>query len=223
MLVSFFAALMLAWQGISTEIAAREDLEVALKLTHAAMDLKFLAADVNGWQTAYAFDVVRKVPDASEDSSPHRAKFLTSAAAFRARLDSLSSAWLTEGEAGEWKRASAAFDEFMRIDQEIIAAYRIGRAERQHEANELVLGREIENFENISAIITRLAQSIMDRSRRASEQASKASDRSRWLFVGGGLATLPLLIACLALVFRSTPLPMEPVFPRGGSNSNGES
>lgn len=209
MLASFFAALVLAWQGIAAEVAAREDLEVALKLTHAAMDLKFLAADVNGWQTAYAFDVVRKVPAASEDSSPHRAKFLASAAAFRAKLDSLSSAWLTEAEAEEWKRASAAFDEFMRIDQDIIAAYRLGRAERQHEANELVLGREIENFETISAIISRLAQSIMDRSHRASDQASKTSATSRWLFVGGGLATLPLLISCLALVFRSPPLPAD--------------
>ena len=42
---------------------------MALSLTHDAMEAKFHTADVVGCQTGYAFDSLRGVPDAAEDST----------------------------------------------------------------------------------------------------------------------------------------------------------
>ena len=203
MLVSFFGAFTLAWQGISAEISAREKLATALKLTHHAMELKFLAADFNGWQTAYAFDVTRNTPDATNDNSGTRGKFLASAKSFSDKLQDTPVELLTTEESTALKKARVAFEEFMRIDQQVIAAYRQGGAKNIQEANQLVLGREIDTFQEISNIISSLATSIMQRSDQASKDASKASSQSRWLFIGGGIATLPLLFSCMLLVMQS--------------------
>jgi two-component system cell cycle sensor histidine kinase/response regulator CckA len=53
--------------------------------------VKFRAADFNGWQTAYALDIVRAVPGAANDTSASRAKFLDAAARFDSELRALES------------------------------------------------------------------------------------------------------------------------------------
>ena len=50
------------------------------------MQLKFRGADFNGWQTAYAFDIIRGLKGATGDSASSRAAFLASAASFRREL-----------------------------------------------------------------------------------------------------------------------------------------
>ncbi|MGR9108445.1 MAG: hypothetical protein ACU843_16115 [Gammaproteobacteria bacterium] len=203
MLASYFGAFMLAWQGISAEIAAREKLSIALKLTHHAMELKFLAADFNGWQTAYAFDVFRNTPGAVNDESKIRAAFLRSASDFREKLRDTPLELLAENEKSDLAKAQRAFEDFMRIDEQVIAAYRKGGADKIQEANQLVLGLEIDTFQQISHTISELAASILERSREASREAALASSESSGLFVGGAIATLPLLFSCILFVTRS--------------------
>ncbi|MGH8498253.1 MAG: hypothetical protein ACRERV_05525 [Methylococcales bacterium] len=203
MLASYFGAFMLAWQGISAEISAREKLAIAFKLTHHAMELKFLAADFNGWQTAYAFDIIRNNSGASDDNSETRGNFLRSANKFRKKLHDTPLELLTTNEIQDLKKASLAFDKFMRIDERVIAAYRLGGTDNIQEANQLVLGQEIDTFQEISNIISNLAESILERSDQSSTDASIASSQSRGLFIGGGMATLPLLFSCIMLVRRS--------------------
>lgn len=203
MLASYFGAFTLAWHGIAAEISAREKLADALMLTHHAMELKFLAADFNGWQTAYAFDVVRDTPGAVEDDSKIRAAFLRSANDFREKLSDMPRGLLTSDEKSDLDKAKRAFEEFMRVDEQVIAAYRQGGAPNIQAATELVLGLEIDTFQEISNIISNLAASILKRSEQASKEASIASSESSGLFMGGALATLPLLFACILLVGRS--------------------
>jgi methyl-accepting chemotaxis protein len=57
--------------------------------TRVAMQVKFRAADFNGWQTAYAFDVARDLPDAAADTASARAAFLAAAASLRSELAAL--------------------------------------------------------------------------------------------------------------------------------------
>ncbi len=203
MLVSYFGAFWFGWQGVSAEISARERLADALKLTHHAMELKFLAADFNGWQTAYAFDVVRNTPGAVEDNSKIRATFLKSATDFRDKLGDMPRELLAHNEVEDLDKAKRAFNEFMRVDEQVISAYRQGGIENEQVASQLVLGLEIDTFQEISKIISNLAASILKRSDQASKEASLASSQSNGLFIGGALATLPLLFVCIMLVVRS--------------------
>ncbi len=202
MVASFFGALTLAWQGITAEQAARERLIAALKLTREAMEVKFLAADFNGWQTAYAFDIIRGVSGATKDDAASRSKFLSSAAAFGAKLDAMNDERLTSAEKTDLTKSKESFQEFMRVDHEVIADYRRGDVQHVQHANELVLGREIEIFQGISQSITRLTESIVQRAAVASGKASAASSRSQWLFIGAGVATFLLAISSTLLLIR---------------------
>ena len=147
MLASFFAALAFAWQGIAVAESVREKLATALDLTRRAMEVKFLVADFNGWQTAYAFDIVRGTPDATEDDARVRAKFLASAAAFRDKLRTMKEEPSIPDEHPDLETLEKAFQQFMDIDGTVIAAYRGGGTVAVQHANELVLGRELEIFE----------------------------------------------------------------------------
>jgi methyl-accepting chemotaxis protein len=65
--------------------------------TRLAMQVKFRAADFNGWQTAYAFDALRGIPGA-QDSGDNRKAFLASTAAFGQELESLAGVVTTPAE-----------------------------------------------------------------------------------------------------------------------------
>ncbi len=47
--------------GGSDQGAAAQKLSAELRLTKEVMQVKFRDADFNGWQTAYAFDIIRGV------------------------------------------------------------------------------------------------------------------------------------------------------------------
>ena len=71
--------------GGSSQGAAAQKLDSRLRQTQEVMQVKFRDADFNGWQTAYAFDIVRGVKGATADSAASRRAFLASAASFRQR------------------------------------------------------------------------------------------------------------------------------------------
>src|SRR5579871_6263583 len=98
-------------------------------LGHALADagaVKYQAADLHGWQTAYAFDIVRGVKNAGSNSGSNRHAFLQSAAALRAAFATVSRASLNSAEQTQLREAEAAFHRFMRIDNRAIALYRQG-------------------------------------------------------------------------------------------------
>lgn len=202
MLASFFGALVFAWRGIAVAESVGEKLATALELTRNALEVKFLVADFNGWQTAYAFDIVRGTPDATDDDARVRSKFLASAAIFHERLRRMREEPSIPDEHSELETLEKAFQQFMAIDKTIIAAYRGGGTVAVQHANELVLGRELEIFQELTVAITRLTDSIVARADLASREASAAGSHARWLFVGAAVATSLLVISCVLLVIR---------------------
>src|SRR5689334_20720457 len=73
------ALLVTAVAGFQTQLRAGERSRTAMQLTAQVMEAKFRTADVAGWQTGYAFDFTRGVPDALSDSAGQRKEFLASA------------------------------------------------------------------------------------------------------------------------------------------------
>ncbi|MEZ5255725.1 MAG: methyl-accepting chemotaxis protein [Ilumatobacteraceae bacterium] len=111
-------------------------------------ELKFHAADLNGWQTAYAFDISLGVPGAALDTSESRAAFLDSAQrvsiwrSYRPRPHPEEQGWAAD--------IASKFEEFMRLDEQVISLYRAGDPASLAEANRLVLEDETEIFTSIA-------------------------------------------------------------------------
>lgn len=166
-----------------------------------ALDLRFQAADMNGWQTAYALDAVRQVPDATSDSGASRKAFLASAARLRKDLDAVGGQDLTDVERAQLDAARAAYDEFMRVDGQIVAGYRAGTPAGVAAANDLVMGREIELYDTIATNAQAVAESTMADADAAQDVARTGSNRAQ--VVVGLIVLLGLVIGAVAVVLMT--------------------
>src|SRR5437588_10679734 len=92
--------------------SAASSLSEALARVDAAKQVKFRSADFNGWQTAYAFDVIRGAAGATSDSASSRAAFLASMKSFSAELDTLGRLPLSADETNTLTAVRSAFTQF---------------------------------------------------------------------------------------------------------------
>jgi methyl-accepting chemotaxis protein len=158
------------------------------------MQVKFRSADFNGWQTAYAFDIIRGLKGASGDQAASRSAFLASAQSFRSELAAVSAQPLSAAERVQLTAASGAFDQFMATDKQVIALYRQGTRSGQLQANALVLGKEITLFTQISSAVGRLVSLSTHDANNASSSARSAQSTS---------LSLTLIISAVALLVAS--------------------
>ncbi len=149
-----------------------------------ALQLKFDVTDFNGWQTAYGYDNGRSRPTfldsvARFDRNRARARVQLNRPEERRLLDELE----------------AAFDDFMRLDDEAVAALRAGRRE---ELRRILLGPEITNFHRAAAAAQELA-AAEDAHAAAQERAFKDArkDALRFLIVAAIVAALLVVILLL--------------------------
>ncbi len=143
--------------------------------------MKYQAADWNGWQTAYAFDISLGAKDATTDTGASRAAFLDSAAALDKQLtDFAARPTSTRREVQFVGEARAAYDAFMSVDEQMMALYRTGTPADKAKADELVLTTEIENytktFEALQALADDTAGNASDSVAAAGAQASSVED-----------------------------------------------
>jgi diguanylate cyclase (GGDEF)-like protein len=135
------------------------------ELSRVALQAKSLAAELNAWQTAYAFEITRGSQKALLDSSPARVKFLNSSRALSQQLSALElrAEVLSVLEREQLRTARRRFQEFIALDQTIIALYRSNNPKLTQQASDLVLNSEIELFRVLNVSITTLAGNIATR------------------------------------------------------------
>ena len=100
---------------------ATDSLSAALARVDAAKQVKFRSADFNGWQTAYAFDIIRGAQGATTDNAPSRAAFLASMISFSKELDALSALGLSTQQQSTLDAVRTAFGKFADADKDVIA------------------------------------------------------------------------------------------------------
>ncbi|MBG0814246.1 methyl-accepting chemotaxis protein [Planomonospora sp. ID82291] len=194
--------------GISSAREATDHLEASTAVRGAALTAKFRTADFNGWQTGYAFDVIRGVPNAADDAVGQRKNFLASTEAFRGDLDKLESMGLTATQRADLQRAEAAFEDFMNVDEQIIAAYRGGTPAQTRQANDLVAGEALEHFDQAATAVNELADEAVANAAAAAADARAASDTALRLMLGAGVSCLLLAVALAVAVTRSITRPL---------------
>jgi|tagenome__1003787_1003787.scaffolds.fasta_scaffold20975552_4 hypothetical protein len=149
-----------------------------------ALALKYDITDLNGWQTAYGYD-----------SGVSRPIFLRSVAAFR-RDDARARERLSSpAERLQLTRIRAAFNDFMRLDDDAFAAVQAGRDRR---VRDILLGPEIRNFQRAALASDELATLEARRSDNENDRFVEARREIQRLMViaalVAGLFVLILLV-----------------------------
>ena len=195
--------------AIADQATATATLARYAHTTQLAKQIKFRSADFNGWQTAYAFDVVRGVKGATDDDADARGAFLASAAAFRTELQALRGDRVTTAEAGYLDGIVTHFDDFLTLDGTIVRAYRSGVASQVAYADKLVAVDEIETFRQIATNVDALTASVDARAATAMSLASAASRRSSLVMIAAGALTALLGAALAYALIRSIIRPLR--------------
>ncbi|WP_344863469.1 methyl-accepting chemotaxis protein [Planomonospora alba] len=189
--------------GISSARDATARMDTSAAVRGAALTAKFRTADFAGWQTGYAFDALRGVPGAADDAVGQRKNFVASTAAFRGDLDKLKSLELTATQREHLRTAEAAFEDFLDVDERIVAAYRDGTPAQTRQANDLVSGEALEHFEQAATAVDKLAAESVANLTAAAADARATSDGSLRMMLGAGALCL-LLAAGLAVAVTRT-------------------
>ena len=180
-----------------------------LVLAQQALQTKYLAADWNGWQTAYAFEANLDVTslDATTGS---RASFTAAAAALKSALADLASAdGLTAPEQAQVSTASQGFTRFMALDDKIMAGYRTAGGQGVRPANQLVLVDEITNYQEVASGMTALSDGLAARSTQAAISVASTADSSRRQLLILSLLVLLALAVCVPMLTISVTGPLR--------------
>jgi len=194
--------------GSASQHRAQKEVVADGEIARQVLQLKFRAADFNGWQTAYALDAVRGLPGATDDSVGNRKEFLASAAAYRQELKALLLLQLTAGEREDARVLGAGFDQFMAVDGKIVASYRTGTTAGIDQATALVLGDELVSFKAIADATDRLAASVAITNENAVRAGRAAGQAQTLMLVIGGLA-LALASALAVVITKSLTVPLR--------------
>ncbi len=197
-----FVSAAVALSGASSQGASATKLSTKLLVTKEAMQVKFRGADFKGWQTAYAFDIIRGVKAATADNAASRSAFLASAASFRRELALVQGEQLTDAQRAQVATASTAFDQFMATDKQVIGLYRAGTARGAAQANALVLGREIMLFTTISSAIDKLVATVSQQGAQARLDAASAQSTASTLVIIVGIMAVLLSATVAVLLTR---------------------
>jgi methyl-accepting chemotaxis protein len=180
--------------GFGQMRAATDQVEVSMDAVRDAMQAKFRTADFAGWQTGYAFDINRGLPDATSDQVGQRASFLASTGAFAQDLDRLARDRLTGDEAQMLAQVRAGFDQFMKIDAQIIAGYRSGGSLARNHANELASGASLDVFGTLATTMDKLATSVADRAKAKAATTRGGAGRYSAVMAASGMAGIVLAV-----------------------------
>ena len=195
------------WGQHSAE-RATTDLAVSGDLRRDALVAKFRTADFNGWQTGYAFDIVRGVAGATEDTVGQRKQFLDSTTAFRGDLARLDAGRLTAAERTLTAAADQSFQQFLAVDEKVIAGYRAGTPAGRATAGGLVSGQELQLMDEIIQSIDRVVDLTTADAAQDRADTTTAARTARTLMIIAGLLCLAFAALVAVLVTRSITRPL---------------
>ncbi|WP_344476016.1 methyl-accepting chemotaxis protein, partial [Kineococcus aurantiacus] len=208
--VLLLAVLAAGLSAGASQGAATDRLQAQQRFSAAALTAKYAAADLNGWQTAYAFDAVR-APGALDDGTGSRGAYLDSAGRFEQALRVLADRSTAAETDDDIAQLGALYEQFAATDAQIAAGYRGGDAAA---ATELVMGREIELYTAMGELLDEVsgdAERAFALARTDAEAAQRRGAVLMWtLGVAGSLVSVLLAV----LVTRSVTGPVTAVRDR---------
>jgi hypothetical protein len=152
----------------------------------AVLQLKFRAADLNAWQTTYAFDAFRDVRAGVDDRKGSRKAFLDEAHAFERELAALESSSVSDLDKEDTADVKQEFAQFMEQDDQVVQLFRQRTQAAARQATDLVTGEEHAAFESMVVTLDKLVAGAVADGEQTVEEADDVSSRSRTLLISVG-------------------------------------
>lgn len=189
--VAAVALIILGYSAASRMTMAQTELSRLDTVRSATEKVRYDFADVNGWQTAYAFDQARLGPQMVVDTGARRS-FLKSLAECRRDLAELIELGKGRSEADRAVLAavSRGLDDFTRLDGQIIRLYRNGDAASREQGDNLVMGQAITIYTSVSDQLDGFGAGLAQEQSVMVAAASEAGDRAQLLVAVLGILVL---------------------------------
>ena len=193
-----------------------------LDTSAAALELKYDAADLNGWQTAYAFDISKGVAGATDDAVGSRKSFVEAEQRFRDKLADLRTQRVSATQLALVDDIETAFTAFLSLDARIIAAYRAGSTADVAQADAWVSKDAIALYDRLSTKVDKVVSSVDADSEALRRSSDASASRSRTILLTVGLVALALALALSQLISRSILTPLKQLRERLVDIADGE-
>jgi methyl-accepting chemotaxis protein len=193
---------LVAVSGLSAQRQASLRTTVGNSLVEQALQVKYDAADWNGWQTAYAFDATRGVKNAASDTGDSRKAFLAAGAELDSDLAHLAnSPDLTKAQAARVAVAQQAVKAFNSVDAQIVESYASSDPRAHATANKLVITTEIANYAKVAGAVQSLSTDLIAQAvRDTSDAARSASSGKRTVLIALALGFIIAGVAAVVVI-----------------------
>jgi len=179
----------------SSRRAAISRIVTADRTTRRVLEMKTLAVNLNGVQSAYALEIVGGFPNATEDRIGRRKEFLADAAALRTAIKTFAGSPLTASERARVKDLEANFERFMTLDDKVIALFRVGDATSARAATQRVLAESAGIQHDMVATLDQAASATAKIVVANEHDASAAADQARIIMLVIGAIAFALGVA----------------------------
>ena len=195
------------WTSV-TQTSLRHRAEVDHARSERVADLREHISQVNGWQNAYALDIVRGTERATDDTAVNRREFLAAVELLRSALAELVATDSSASVRDTVDALAADVDAFMALDARIVDLYRAGSPAQAAEATDLVLGEATAVHHRILARAERLQEQMDEAAADHAERANRKATTARWAMVLASLVAAGAAALLAAAVTRSVTGPV---------------
>ncbi|GAB1691364.1 methyl-accepting chemotaxis protein [Krasilnikovia sp. M28-CT-15] len=198
-----------AFTAIGNQKATAAEVRALQVLTSEAKEIRFYAASLNGWQSAYVADIHRlgAARAFGGDSVNYRA-WQRERDRFQAYLKAVHTADMNGAEQALFAKVQKEATTYFGVNEQVVAAYKPGTPAAVAKGDQLAQYDSWNSYYRIMTSTQRLVESVDQRSEHAvAESAAAADTAQRIILVGSALA---LLLGCLLalVVTRSITRPV---------------
>ncbi|GIE92196.1 methyl-accepting chemotaxis protein [Actinoplanes regularis] len=198
-----------AYNAISSQKATAAEVRVLQVLTSEAKEIRFYAASMNGWQSAYIADIHRLgAARAFGGDSVNYHAWQRERDNFEAYLKTVHTADMTAEEQALFAKVQKEAEAYFKVNEQVVAAYKPGTPAAVRKGDQLAQYDSWNTYYRIMTATQQLVESVDHRSDVAvAESAADADTAKRIILIGSVTA---LLLGCLLafLVTRSITRPV---------------
>ena len=199
--VLLLALLGVGINGISSVKSAESNITTNVgPKQQASFNLKFEAAEVNGWQNAYLLD-----------DGHSRPQFVKATALFQHDLNALSARSRDAGDRASVSQIRSAFAGFISTDSTVYGAIKAGDQAR---ARQIALGPEIQQYGKLTTAIDGYVTQAQQEWVVSTGDASKAASSAKTMMIAAGVVAIILAIALALLITRAITRGLRAVMER---------
>ncbi len=190
---------------------AKAELPRDLTTVKALGDLRFAASEMNGWQTAYAYDYLRGNKAALADSADSRKAFLAAADNVHTSLAALAATRLSPADKGRVEEAGRLLTEFLALDDKAVTALRTGQPAPVADGLRIIGDEEYALFRKMAEVLGEIEQSIAAEAEHTVASVDSQSHRTQFLVYTMAVIALLTTLILARLLTRGITGPLSRV------------